>query len=441
MPQDYYSIITNNGLIKEAAAGVPGGSPIDLTHIAVGDSNGTSYNPTGAETALVHEVYRTTLTNVVIDEDNPNQLIVEGVINEEVGPFYIREVGIFDSEGVLFAIGKYPETFKPNLPSGSGKRLYIRMILGFANSPDVNLIISDDINNDPNFGTNVNNALAELNTAVDDINSDINAINSDLDAINSSLTGIGSDLSQKLAKAQNLADLEDVAEARDNLGLGAAAIKNTGNAVGEIPLVEAGNKLNTDIVPKVLRTVRVFTSSGTWSKPSNVTSIKVLTIGGGAGGAGALTGNTGGGGGGGGGAIKFISSGLGATESVTIGAAGTGGAVGSNIGNNGGTTSFGSHCSATGGGGGHWNGTAGSGGIGVSGDINVSGSPGNGGSSVNAISGGSGGSSAFGYGGGGAGTQSTGSNAQNYGAGGAGGVNNTAGGHGSAGIVVVWEYN
>jgi phage-related tail fiber protein len=130
--QEYYSLVTNNGLLKEAAANISGKAPINLTTMAIGDANGAPYNPDGSATSLVHEVYRTTLTHVAIDENNPNQLIIEAVINETIGPFYIREVGIFDSDGDLFAIGKYPETFKPDLPSGSGKRLYIRMILGFA---------------------------------------------------------------------------------------------------------------------------------------------------------------------------------------------------------------------------------------------------------------------------------------------------------------------
>ncbi|MBU6141411.1 MAG: phage tail protein [Proteobacteria bacterium] len=205
MTQTYYSLITNNGLLKEAAARISGASQVNLTHLAVGDSNGASYNPNGAQTALVHEVYRTTLTHVAIDEDNPNQLIVEGVINEEVGPFYIREVGIFDEDGELFAIGKYPETYKSTSGIGSGKRLYIRMVLGFANAPEVSLIQSEDLNNDPNFNANVLDA-------IDEINSGIATLNSGFSALSISLA-------QKLAKAANLSDVADAAQARNNLGL------------------------------------------------------------------------------------------------------------------------------------------------------------------------------------------------------------------------------
>ena len=182
MPQDYFSLVTNQGLIKEAASDEPGGTSINLTEMAVGDSNGSYYDPDGSEIALVNEVHRVNLTHVVVDENNTNQLIVEAVLDETIGPFYVREVGIFDSNGDLFAIGKYPETFKPNLPAGSGKRLYIRMILGFANSPNVNLIINNDIALDPNFGTDVNNALAE-----------------------------------RLIKTNNLLDLESIEASRNNL--------------------------------------------------------------------------------------------------------------------------------------------------------------------------------------------------------------------------------
>jgi len=226
MPQTYFSLITNQGLIKEAASNEPGGTAIDLTEMAVGDSNGAYYDPDGSEVSLANEVHRVTLTHVVVDENNTNQLIVEAVLDETIGPFYIREVGIFDSNGDLFAIGKYPETFKPNLPAGSGKRLYIRMILGFANSPNVNLVINNDIALDPNFGTDVNNALAERLVKTNNL--------SDLDNVSTARVNLGvaeesvvnSMINDRLLKTNNLSDLENITTARSNLGLGSAALAN-----------------------------------------------------------------------------------------------------------------------------------------------------------------------------------------------------------------------
>lgn len=182
MPQDYYSLVTNVGLIKEAEAGQIGANPINLTEIAVGDGNGSYYEPDSAATSLVNELYRASLTSAVLDANNPNQLIIEGVIPEEAGPFYIREVGIFDSDGDLFAIGKYPETFKSNYESGSGKRLYIRLIVAFVSIPNVEIVLSENINFDPNFEANLNIELAN-----------------------------------RLKISENLADLNDVDQARNNL--------------------------------------------------------------------------------------------------------------------------------------------------------------------------------------------------------------------------------
>lgn len=105
--------------------------------------------------------------------------------------------------------------------------------------------------------------------------------------------------------------------------------------------------------------VQIFSSSGTWTKPSSGTVALIQVWG--AGGSGGANGGGGGGGGGYNQSIVLLST-LGATETVTIG---TGGAASnsSNSGSPGGTTTFGSWVAAYGGSGGVA-GASGSGGAG-----------------------------------------------------------------------------
>lgn len=226
----------------------------------------------------------------------------------------------------------------------------------------------------------------------------------------------------------------------------------------------------TPAAAPVLLAVQTFTGNGTYTKATNNPRvIRVTVVGGGGGGAGAVTTtagqiSVGGPGSGGGWATKTIlASGLGASETVTVGAAGTTGA-GAN-GGNGGTTSFGTSIlvQATGGTGGTAStAVAGTGlrvgipnapGIGTLGDVNGSGGVGSTSwakADVAACIGGNGGGSLLG-GGGTGGTATSGSQAGSaatgFGGGGGGGVNGTtgnsavSGGAATAGVVIVEEFS
>jgi phage-related tail fiber protein len=141
----YYTLITTNGLAALANAQALGGS-VALSQIALGDGlGGAPYNPTGAEVALKNEVWRGAVTNLSVDPANANRIIVETVVLADTGGFTVREAGIYSNAGVLIAIGKFPETYKPTLAEGSGKDLLIRFIMDVSNAASVTIQIDPSI--------------------------------------------------------------------------------------------------------------------------------------------------------------------------------------------------------------------------------------------------------------------------------------------------------
>ncbi|MER2101917.1 MAG: phage tail protein [Pseudomonas atacamensis] len=142
---DYYTLLTNAGIAYETACKAAG-TPIKLTQISVGDGNGAVYNPSATATALKREVWRGPLNALFQDEKNPSWLLAEVTIPPDVGGWYVREAGLWTDTGVLYAIVKYPESFKPVLAtSGSGKEFYIRSIFETSNASLVTLLIDDTV--------------------------------------------------------------------------------------------------------------------------------------------------------------------------------------------------------------------------------------------------------------------------------------------------------
>jgi hypothetical protein len=175
--------------------------------------------------------------------------------------------------------------------------------------------------------------------------------------------------------------------------------------------------------------MQVFTSTGTWTNPGNITKVKVTVVGGG--GAGGAPGNTSGGGGGGGTAIEVIPFPSGTNVPVTVGAG--------SANTTGGTSSFGPYCSATGGATG---GGGALGGVGTGGQLNIAGGTGSKGGLNQAGTSnqsGPGGNSYLGAGGLGMQVDQTSPNKAGrlYGGGGAGQAGNASRGAGAAGVVVV----
>ncbi|WP_243459129.1 phage tail protein [Pseudomonas fluorescens] len=142
---DYYTLLTNAGIAYETACKAAG-VPIKLTQISVGDGNGSVYNPAATATALKREVWRGPLNALFQDEKNPSWLLAEVTIPPDVGGWYVREAGLWTDTGILYAIVKYPESFKPVLAtSGSGKEFYIRSIFETSNASLVTLLIDDTV--------------------------------------------------------------------------------------------------------------------------------------------------------------------------------------------------------------------------------------------------------------------------------------------------------
>ncbi|WP_127960154.1 phage tail protein [Serratia microhaemolytica] len=227
MQTQFYALLTSLGEAKLANATALG-EQIAISTMAVGDGNGSAVQPNPAQRALVHEVYRAPLNNLSIDPNNANQLIAELVIPENIGGWWLREIGLFDDQGVLIAVANCGETYKPQLQEGSARVQSVRMILAISNSEAVTLLIDPSVvlatrqfvdlaihthaqsRNHPD-GTLNAKGFVQLSSAVDS--------NSETLAATPKAVKTVADSTLKLAK--NLADLPDKAAAVENLGISA----------------------------------------------------------------------------------------------------------------------------------------------------------------------------------------------------------------------------
>lgn len=142
---DFYTLLTNAGIEYETACKAKG-LPIKLSRMSVGDGNGAVYNPDATAVALKREVWRGDINALLQDADNPSWLVAELDLPAAVGGWYVREAGIWTDTGILYAIIKYPESYKPVMATaGAGKEFYIRAIFQTTNASNVTLVVDENV--------------------------------------------------------------------------------------------------------------------------------------------------------------------------------------------------------------------------------------------------------------------------------------------------------
>jgi len=140
----YFAILTEVGEAKLANA-IALGQTLKLKSLAVGDGNGTLPMPSRTQKALVREVRRAGLNQLTVDPANSSQIIVEQVLPEDVGGWWIREIGIFDEAGDLCAVANCPPSYKPLMAEGSGRTQVVRIVLIVASTAAIELKIDPSV--------------------------------------------------------------------------------------------------------------------------------------------------------------------------------------------------------------------------------------------------------------------------------------------------------
>lgn len=140
----YFAILTQVGEAKLANA-IALGHTLKLKKMGVGDGNGALPIPDRLQKALVHEVRRADLNQLAIDPANASQIIVEQVLPEDVGGWWLREIGIYDEAGDLCAVANCPPSYKPLMVEGSGRTQVVRVVLIVASTAAIELKIDPSV--------------------------------------------------------------------------------------------------------------------------------------------------------------------------------------------------------------------------------------------------------------------------------------------------------
>ncbi|MCC5882481.1 MAG: phage tail protein [Halomonas sp.] len=119
--------------------------PWRITHMLLGDANGTDPVPQHDQTQLINQRHRAAINQLSVDPNNTAILIAELVLPPNVGGWWIRELGLEDEDGDFVAVANCAPSYKPLLAQGSGRNQVVRMHLILSNTANVQLKIDPSV--------------------------------------------------------------------------------------------------------------------------------------------------------------------------------------------------------------------------------------------------------------------------------------------------------
>ena len=147
MPE-YFGRLTEAGIAAEAWAKA-NGAKVSLTHIAIGDGGGDVPTPSGTETTLVHENYRTDIEAFSLDETDHNLAYLSIVIPAEVGGWWIRELGVIAEDPaqpgsyLLYAYFNHAPTYKQLVEAGQATTHELRIPVVYSSDSVLDIHINE----------------------------------------------------------------------------------------------------------------------------------------------------------------------------------------------------------------------------------------------------------------------------------------------------------
>lgn len=136
------AIMTDQGCVAISNAYLTG-RMVPPTYFAVGDGGGVAYTPASSQTSLRGEVWRGKVSFIEQDKDRPQKVRVFSAIPAVAGPFIIREMAIFDDNGLMIAVCNTPTLEKPIIESGAVLDMSVGMAIVVDHPEVVSKLIVD----------------------------------------------------------------------------------------------------------------------------------------------------------------------------------------------------------------------------------------------------------------------------------------------------------